>query len=150
MRETIKLPRLILLAARAALELAFARLLLTRIRPGDVLLRNARAKAPDRNISASADGESANRTCRELSWAIRRIAIRVPWRADCLVQALAGQNWLLRHGISSEIVIGTTRNSEGGFEAHAWLSHGKDVLLGGNIEPYHPLLAGSATGPDPD
>jgi hypothetical protein len=140
MRDTVPIPKLLPLAVRAGIELARARVLLARIRPGDVMQRNARAMAKEAGRSDFPDEAKVQRLCAEMSLAINRMALRVPWRSDCLVQALAGQNWLARHGVASEIVIGTTSGSETAFEAHAWLSRGSTVLLGGDIERFDPLL----------
>lgn len=48
----------------------------------------------------------------------------------CLVRALALQYFLSRHGHASELRIGVAR-SEKGFEAHAWLIDGDEILEGG-------------------
>lgn len=54
-------------------------------------------------------------------------------KATCLVRALALQCFLSRHGYTSELRIGVGR-SEKGFEAHAWLVDGEEVLEGGGQE----------------
>jgi hypothetical protein len=64
---------------------------------------------------------------------------RVPWRADCLVQAMAAQHWLRRHGLESRIAIGVRERGEGPFEAHAWLMCGDIAVTGGDIREYVPL-----------
>lgn len=88
--------RKLALAAEALLALAAARFVLHRTKPADVQQRN-----------------------REVAWAITSMSRRLPWRADCLVQALAGQRMLIRRLIASEIRIGTTKHDDGRFEAHA-------------------------------
>ena len=67
--------------------------------------------------------------------AIGRAARRVPWRSDCLVQALAAQSWLRSRRIPTELSIGVHRatSAKSGFEAHAWLSCGGDVVVGGDV-----------------
>lgn len=135
-------------ALRAAKELAAARLTLQRIRPRDVLERNRRAAQAAARAAQSPDPPETARQCDEVAFFINRMAARVPWRADCLVQALAGQNWLMRRGIASEIVVGTAKRETGAFESHAWLRCGGRVLLGGDISTYLPMLdTGSDSGP---
>ncbi|MET4131835.1 hypothetical protein ABIE62_000951 [Porphyrobacter sp. MBR-155] len=85
------------------------------------------------------------RRCDEAAFFISRMAARVPWRSDCLVQALAGQRWLARLSIPSEIVVGTAKLANGQFDAHAWLRHGDRVVLGGDISRFQPLLKPDAT-----
>lgn len=148
MRETIRLSRLIPLALRAAIELARARLALARIKPVDVLRRNERASglAP---VSPSSDQRARDdRLCEEMAFAIAGMARRVPWRSDCLVQAVAGQNWLMSKRVASEIVVGTARGPGSRLDAHAWLARGGKVLLGGDIERFETLLAAGSPLPD--
>jgi hypothetical protein len=128
------------LGAEALVALAHARLILHRTTPADVLRRNADAAARvGRRSPAVPESEAADRAAR-IAFVIRRTAVRLPWRADCLVQALAGQAMLLRRGISSTIAVGTARHPDGRFEAHAWLVQGTAVILGGDIARFEPLL----------
>jgi hypothetical protein len=71
---------------------------------------------------------------RQVAWAVRAAARHVPWRCECLVQALAGQRLLQRAGIHGMVVLGVSRGP--GLEegetlgAHAWLQCGAEILLG--------------------
>jgi hypothetical protein len=130
------LPEKIALASEALLALAHARMILHRTRPDDVLARNraaAGAAAPARDAAIAAG-------CTAVTRAIPPIAARVPWRADCLVQALAGQQMLRRRGIASEIVVGIAKHPDGTFESHAWLTRGGDIILGGDVSRFETLL----------
>lgn len=140
MRNQVRFPKLILLASVASLELARARILLSFIGPREVLRTNERAAQSKARSLDEAGDERDLRLCREMVFAITATARRVPWRSDCLVQALAGQNWLRRSGIASEIVVGTAQSDPGGFEAHAWLARDGEVLLGGEIARFQTLL----------
>jgi hypothetical protein len=130
------LPELIIAALRGLWEIALARRALHRIGPTGVQQRNAEAARGARSRPQA----ETDRACERVRDVIPRVARRVPWRADCLVQALAGQHWLRSEGIASEIVVGTARNSAGSFEAHAWLCRGEQVILGGDISRFTPLL----------
>jgi hypothetical protein len=75
------------------------------------------------------------------------LALRVPWRTTCLVQAVAGYLLLKRRGIAATIRFGVTKN-EDGLAAHAWLIVGDQTVLGGEVAPgFKPLadLGGSAS-----
>lgn len=123
------------LALRALVGLARARLMLRSVKPGDIVARNERARRLARVVTVQTD-----RIAR-VRWAISRVANIVPWRSDCLVQALAGQDWLIGEGIAAEITIGAKRENSEAINAHAWLSVGETVVLGGEIDAFQPLLA---------
>lgn len=120
---------------RAALELAVARARLGRSRTRD-LLQAPPDTGPDLSLRAAAHDLLI---VRRVAFAIPRVAARVPWRADCLVQALAAQRWLERRGIGSALSIGVSNNAAEGFLAHAWLKVGDELVTGGDISPYQPL-----------
>ena len=141
MRSAYSLSRLLPLALRGLIDLAVARAELSRISPRGVQERNRAATGLP--LARFAPGELARR-CDEAAFIISRVAARVPWRSDCLVQALAGQRWLARQGIASEIVVGTAKGADGTFDAHAWLRQGDRIVLGGDISRFQPLLE-----PDP-
>ncbi len=122
---------------RAAAELARARLALTRITP---------RKVQDLNQSAACVGLPSTppdeaQTARCIAFVIPRVAALLPWRADCLIQAIAAQRWLRRQGVTSQIVIGTKRGDDGEFLAHAWLKLGDRIITGGDVSSYVTLLA---------
>lgn len=75
-----------------------------------------------------------------VAFAIPRVAARLPWRADCLVQAIAAERWLGRHGIATTLTLGVPRDRPAVFEAHAWLSAGSRIVTGGDISGYVPLV----------
>ena len=127
-------PRLWPDLARAALELARARRDLGRRSGADLLRQGRRPVAPCPLSPTQAEALAAR-----VAFAIPRVAARLPWRADCWVQALAAQAWLARAGVEGEVVIGV-RQDRGGFEAHAWLRHGDRVVTGGEVAGYAPLV----------
>lgn len=138
--KTYPFPIKLALAAEALLALAHARVILHRTRPEDVLARNRAALRHDSGTTAGA-GSAA------IAFVIPRLAPRLPWRSDCLVQALAGQMMLSRRRITSEIVIGTAKQQDGSFEAHAWLTCEGSVILGGDVARFVPLLDSRGDGP---
>lgn len=112
-------------------ELAIARLQLgKRIPPDRFNTDNARDLDP-----------SSLEKARRVSIAIDRVGGRVPWRSSCLVRALAAQNWLERSGIKSDLRIGVKIEDEHGLDAHAWLTHGDVLVIGGPVDGYQMLSA---------
>lgn len=124
------------LATEAFLALLWARFMLQRTTPRDVLRLNHTAS----DLAASVDPGAVAAGCGDVVFIIPRLAPRVPWRSDCLVQAMAGQRMLARRGIAGEIAVGTTKNAAGEFEAHAWLNAGGQTILGGDVSRFEPLL----------
>ena len=78
---------------------------------------------------------------REIVWAVRLASRYVP-RATCLVQALATQILLARHGHAGQVHIGVALGAKQGFRAHAWVESQGKVLVGGSdeLDDYAPLL----------
>ena len=112
---------------RAAAELLIARARLPRLTTAEL-------------IKLRADGEALppSATIDRVSFAIPRVAARMPWRSDCLVQALAAQRWLAAYKIPTSLVLGV-RKDGGTFAAHAWLKAGEHVVTGGDISRYQPV-----------
>jgi len=121
---------------RAAIELAIARVRLGSQQARDL---HSVADAAGRQPPPTLDMDRANLVER-VAFAIPRAGYRLPWRADCLVQALAAQRWLRRHGIATQLVIGARKPAPAAFAAHAWLKVGERVVTGGDISGYIPLI----------
>jgi hypothetical protein len=59
----------------------------------------------------------------------------------CLPRALAAQVLLGRHGHGGELHIGVNKDSQGGFQAHAWIeTEGRVVIGGPEVTGYKPIL----------
>jgi Transglutaminase-like superfamily len=63
--------------------------------------------------------------------AIETAAGHVPWRSDCLIQAMAATDWLKRLGFEPRLKIGMKRSEAGEMLAHAWLELDGEVIVGG-------------------
>jgi hypothetical protein len=76
-----------------------------------------------------------------VGWAIATAAGRVPWRADCLIRAMAAARWLRRHDAGWNLSIGVRRAAGGKLEAHAWLTSGPAVVTGGlpDLDSFRPI-----------
>jgi hypothetical protein len=117
-------------AGRGVAELARARLQLRRA-AGD--LPNHLAAPEEAGPMAPADLDRA----LDIGRALDRAASIVPWRADCLVKALAAQHWLGRLGLPARIELGA--RAAPAFGAHAWVRVGDAVVVGGDTAPFAPL-----------
>ena len=111
---------------RSAIELAIARVRLGEMPDGAAV--TLKALSPEEDVLVE-----------RVAYAIPRVAARVPWRADCLVQASAARRWLALHRIESTIHFGVPKDKQLAFEAHAWLTVGERVVTGGDISGYIPL-----------
>lgn len=130
---------LIAYGARGLVELVRARLAFDRLEARAILARNGVVAAAARTDPASANPVLALR----ISYIIPRISARLPWRSDCVIQAMAAQNWLAAHRLASEIQIGVERPDDGPFGAHAWLVHHGAIVTGGDIARYELLFGES-------
>lgn len=121
---------------RAAFHIARARMTFDRVSPADLIARNRSAAIHQRTTHATLPHEIAR-----IAYVIPRIAKRVPWRSDCLVQAIAAQDWLSNLGQSSEVCIGVEQPESRDFGAHAWLISQGKIITGGDISGYEAILA---------
>lgn len=136
-RDILKWPHLL---ARGTWELARARVAMSSIEARDIEpLNKATQLRAKRANSAKHDPERIRRIC----FVLTHLSRLVPWRSDCVPQALAAQRWLAAKGIASEIRIGVENPKDGEFGAHAWLIHEDRVLIGGEIDRYSVLIGGS-------
>lgn len=83
-------------------------------------------RAPRRVANVKGPRPSVSR----VAWAVDRTCRFVPG-ASCLTQALATQRLLSRYGYESQMRIGVARNDTGVFEAHAWVEHNEEIVIGG-------------------
>ena len=76
-------------------------------------------------------GDPDSELLDRVAYAVGAAAGHVPWRSDCFPQAIAACKLLQRSDISSEIHLGVDNCDEVGFLAHAWLTCGDRVVVGG-------------------
>ncbi len=75
---------------------------------------------------------------KTIAGVIEGLSRRTPWNSTCLVRTLAAYNMLVRRNIPCMIHLGVYKNTlPGQLGAHAWLSVGEQVLVGGGrLERY--------------
>ena len=127
-------------AASGMVWLIRARIAFARLEMRTLMQRNESAM-----LGRAPGGDADAELLARIAYVLPRISRRLPWRSDCLVQAIAGQDWLAAHGIAGEIRIGVERPEDAGFGAHAWLVAGEKVILGGDISRYEAIF-GQASG----
>ena len=96
-----------------------------------VMLRVAGSQRMLRWLAGTRKGRqpdsSAAEFAREAARAVERASRLGFYAGNCLSQSIA-LSWLLRrHGVEAQLRLGT-RTREGGFEAHAWVTHAGSVL----------------------
>ncbi|HVL79374.1 MAG TPA: lasso peptide biosynthesis B2 protein [Sphingomicrobium sp.] len=121
---------------RAVIELAIARAWMAFADP-EKLLATA---APSGGAADDCASDHDVALVRRVSVAIGRAGARVPWRSDCLVQALAAQRWLRLGGVQSDLFIGVRPANGEGVDAHAWLVSSGSVVTGGDVSGFTPLV----------
>ena len=89
---------------------------------GFTLLRRALARLVRRRAAVPLPPE-------RIGWAVRAAARRVPGARTCLVEALAAETLLARHGHAAQLRIGIAR-AGAGIEAHAWLEREGHPVFG--------------------
>ncbi len=71
-----------------------------------------------------------------IRWGIAAMSHHVPWRADCLPQAIAARLMLGRRGIANTLYLGvakTKHEDQIELEAHAWLRSGRIIVTGAEL-----------------
>lgn len=125
-------------ALRAAKELAIARLM-------HLVLTPRKIEAMNRHAALAHDPDTDSGEALSLvAFVIPRVAQRLPWRADCLIRAMAAQRWLRSKGVPTAITIGVQLPGSGAFGAHAWLKHGDRIVIGDDVTDFTPIFT-----PDP-
>lgn len=120
------------------IELAYRHLgLLLQALAAVVVFRVALTLRPYRQLAhyirVHPSGQPDRLNPRLAAWAVQKAAKVVP-AASCLPQALALQYLLARNGIAAVIRIGVEKGRAGGFNAHAWVLHREEIILGGTSE----------------
>lgn len=78
---------------------------------------------------------------RHVAWAIAAASRRMPWRTECLEQAIAAKAMLRRRGIASTLYLGMLRDP---VAAHAWLRVGDLNVTGGQDVARYAVVASFA------
>ena len=129
MRKLIALPR----ERKAILVEAVFWLFVARLIVLVPLARWSRYLGTLQGQTSSLDKPNHVQQIKRIGWAIRAASLHVPWRADCLPQAVAGRIMLERRKIPSTLYFGLAKTRLDGqvsLSAHAWLRSGTIVVTG--------------------
>ena len=128
-------PADLLLAAEAMVLLAFFRVCLAIV-PVRRIIRAITHGSAGEVASANGIASPAGISCaRRVRWAVSAIARHSAVEFVCFPQALAGYMMLRWRKVPSTVVYGVARSPEGELHAHAWLTVGDRVILGGEAAP---------------
>lgn len=123
--------------ATASMELLVARIVHLAF-SSQAILQDLQKGSPSQ--SCQAHSQEAVIDVKRLSWAIAVASSHVPWRSDCLIQAIAARRWLRRYGLSGDFYLGVAKDPKQGLKAHAWLCLDDLTITGGNYAPFSPLI----------
>jgi hypothetical protein len=115
--------RRLLVEALCALAVARATLVLVPYRRITAML--------SRGAGRAGMAQPSSDLLQNIGRAVATVARHVPWRADCLPQAIAARALLQRRGIASVVHIGVARGGDDQLGGHAWLTVGDVVVAGG-------------------
>ena len=94
-----------------------------------------------RRIATWVSNGATGHSVQQLVWAVTAASRYVP-AATCLPQALAVQALLANSGYSSRVEIGVAKDERRRLEAHAWVTCGDRVIMGGaDVARYAQLTA---------
>ena len=107
--------------------------------PAQQIVDGLRTRCAEDNVTEQAQPElQINK--RKVAWAIAAVAARVPWRSDCLLQAMAAQRWLARHHLRATFYLGVSKTHDEAFKAHVWLCLGDMIIAGRSGAGFEPLI----------
>jgi Transglutaminase-like superfamily len=77
----------------------------------------------------------------QIIYAVELSSRYAPGGAKCLARALTTQVLMSRHGLSAELQIGVAKAEKGGLQAHAWIEHNGNIVMGNlpELAIYTPL-----------
>lgn len=137
-------PRLIPLCAYALAALVAARRAHARLHVRELPLLNENAAATGKSWEQWS--ASDHLYSQHIASVVPSVARYLPFRSDCLIQALAARRMLLRRCLGSEIRIGVLKRDAASLASHAWLVAGEHVVIGGDVADYTTVMEGS--GPE--
>jgi len=81
--------------------------------------------------SRTFDSSRISRTYPErAAWAVNAVCRRIPGARTCLVEALALEFMLKRHGFDAQLKLGVCRDPAGRVRAHAWVESDGQIVIG--------------------
>lgn len=122
------------LLAEAAVWLALARIALF------VPFRWLAPKLGEATESPSED-QTESAIGARVAWAIAAASRYTPWTTRCLAEAMAAKAMLGVRGVPTTLYLGTGKNEQGEFSAHAWLRCGTSYVTGAANKDEYAVIA---------
>jgi len=126
-KYSVVMHRLLVLEAACTLAVMAVSLRILPFRTVLKLTGSAEAGASD---TKAADRRTDNPVAAAVGLAVRAAAFRLPWKAQCLEQALTGRVLLLWRGVPTVLVFGVAKPADE-LVAHAWLLASDGAVCGG-------------------
>lgn len=123
------------LTVKTVLLAAYARFCIWRF-PGSALHRLLGERGKESAKEEVTEWAGRRNLCF-VSDKVARVARRVPWESQCLVQAMVAQRLLRGYGLPSTLYLGVGRDRETKkMVAHAWVRCGIHFVCGGDGSGY--------------
>jgi hypothetical protein len=102
--------------------------------------RTLQGRLVRQGLRASRFGATRRRHAQQIARAVRIASSCIP-KATCLPRALAAQYLLIRNAYPAELQVGVAKNAEQKLDAHAWVTIGSDIVIGGvdDLKHFVPL-----------
>ncbi len=130
MRKLTKLMRLspakILLLLRSSAWIIVTRVAL-KLLPFDTVRKTMAKRGKTQKLTAIS---SASKKVDEIIWAVEVSSRYLLRQRPCLTKALVAQMMLSQQGFATLLRIGVARNPDGSLQAHAWLEHEGEIMIG--------------------
>lgn len=85
-------------------------------------------------------GAKKMRKAKLVAKVIDGLETRSPWTNTCLIKALATRKMLQNRLLNYKMHIGVAPTSNNQLKAHAWLSVGNEIIMGGgNLDNFHEI-----------
>ena len=113
---------------------AFYQLLIARIKVSALKSEKYLPSARDNKNTPSL---VKNEKAQTIATVINGLSVRTPWPSTCLVKVIAAHKMLSRRSLPHVLHFGVQKNSSTEIKAHAWLSVGSKIIVGGeNAEAF--------------
>ena len=114
----------LLLIPEAFYQLVMARIKVSVLKSQQYLPKVKNKKAPAASIKNF-------EMLQTIATVINGLSFRTPWPSTCLVRVIAAHKMLCKREIPHVLHFGVQINSNKEIKAHAWLSAGSKILVGG-------------------
>jgi hypothetical protein len=98
-------------------------------------------------VTSETQADRDDQIVRGVQEAIRRTSNNVPWKTQCLAQAIAATIMLQWRKIEGTVYLGIAKEGQTEVMAHAWLRSGRTIVTGSQGREQHSVVATFAFPP---